>query len=70
MGFCILFSFTSFSCEFLSHLLLIGTKVVKGHPSVCWDFFFSLFLEDGEKEAKEKRGLVEWGRKERNMSTR
>lgn len=36
---------------------------MKGHPSVCLDFF-SLFLEDGEKEAKEKRGIVEWGRKE------
>lgn len=37
---------------------------MKGHLTVCLDFFFSLFLEDGEKEAKEKRGIEESGRKE------
>lgn len=38
---------------------------MKGHLTVWLDFFFfSLFLEDGEKEAKEKRGIEESGRKE------
>lgn len=62
MGFPILFSFTSFRCDFLSQLPLIGTKVMKGHLSVCLNFF-PLFLEGGEEEAKEKREIVKWVRK-------
>ena len=51
--------FTSFRCEFLSQLLLIGTKIMKGNneePSECLgvSFFFSLILEGRDKETREK----------------
>lgn len=58
MGFPILFSFTSFRCEFLSQLLLIGTKLMEGHLGVFGVVFFSsLLLEGGEKEAREKENV-------------
>lgn len=56
MGFPILFPFTSFRHEFLSQLLLIGIKVIKGHLGVSnLSFVFCLFVEGGEKETREKR---------------
>lgn len=55
MGFPVLFSFTSFRCEFLSQLPLIGARVMKGHLSVFG--FFSLFLEG--REGGKEEGTVE-----------
>lgn len=69
MGFSILFSFTSFRFEFLSQLLLIGTKEVKGHlcvfGGVLFFFVFFFFILGRLGEAiREKEEVVEWGREE------
>lgn len=53
--------FTSFRCEFLSQLLLIGTKIMKGHLGV-WVFIFLVFGEWGEV-GKGKEKLWKLGRK-------
>lgn len=60
MAFPILFPLASFRCEFLSQLLLIGTKNNEKSSECAFGFsFFFVFGEWGEVA----RENVEWGRK-------